>query len=783
MTHVLIRRSGRSGLSRSRFPLRALLCFGVLAGQAFSAPTLPTPSVGTPRPLSLAVSSPEASSPAKPKAPAGAPNVVVVLLDDVGFGAAGTFGGPAPTPTLDALAGSGLRYNHFHTTGICSPTRAALMTGRNPHAVGVGNVMNTPAPYPGRSGFMSPSAATIAEVLRQNGYATSMFGKWHLTPQSEETPAGPFDRWPVRMGFDKFYGFLDGESHQYEPALIDGTTPVVRPNRENYHLTEDLADHAIEWMRQRKDLATGQPFFVYFAPGATHAPLHVPREWIDRFRGQFDQGWDKVREEILVRQKALGVVPADTVLTPRPDQLPAWSSQSAERKRVAARLMETYAGFLAHTDAQVGRLVGALRDMGELDNTLFVYIVGDNGASGEGGIYGTLNIMGSLQGASESAEQVLARYDEIGSRRSYPQYPAGWAWAMDTPFQWTKQVASHLGATRNPMVINWPNRIKDKGGLRSQFSFVSDIAPTILEAAGISTPAVVNGVAQQPIDGASLVYSFDDAKAPTRHPTQYFEVYGNRAIYHNGWMASGFHGRPPWALLNAKERSFDEDQWELYDLGKDFSQSRDLARIEPARLSAMKDMFWAEAARNQALPLVSDIGAQKVDVYGKRTHFTFHEGFEGLMENAMPRIAGRSYRISADLVMPASGGEGVVAALGGDSGGWTLYVDQNGLPNYLYNLFNVERLMLKGSSPLPVGPVKLGIDFGYDGGGFGRGAKVTLLVNGAAVDSGRLSRTALLFFSINENFDVGTDSGSPVGNYPPNYRFTGRLSEVTLDLQ
>ncbi|HQR03145.1 MAG: arylsulfatase [Proteobacteria bacterium] len=764
--------------------VRALLCTLGFAVQAWAAPTLPVPDLGKPQPVALTQDVPPPfPSMAASRAPAGAPNVVVVMLDDVGFGAAGTFGGPVPTPTLDALAHSGLRYNTFHTTGICTPTRASLLTGRNSHAVGVGNVMNTPAPYPGRNGFLLPSAATVAEVLRQNGYATALFGKWHLTPASEETPKGPFDRWPTRQGFERFYGFLDGESHQYEPVLIDGTTPVTRPDRPNYHLTEDLVDHTIAWMHQSKDLAPEKPFFVYLATGATHAPLHVPKEWIDRFHGQFDQGWDKEREETLARQKKLGVIPADTALTPRPAQLPAWSSLSPDRRRVASRLMETYAGFLAHTDAQIGRLVETLRDMHQLDNTMFIYIVGDNGASAEGGLFGTLNVMGNLQGVSESVEQDLARIDDIGSTRTYPHYPAGWAWAMDAPFQWTKQVASHLGGIRNPMVISWPDRIKDQGGLRSQFSHISDIMPTILEAAHIEAPAIVNGVAQQPIDGASLIYSFDDAKAPTHHPTQYFEVYGNRSIYHDGWMASAFHGRPPWALLGAKRRSFDEDNWELYNLDRDFSQAHDLAKSDPAKLRAMKDMFWAEAARNKVLPLLSESITDSGDTYGKRTHFTFHEGFQGVMENAMPRLAGRSYRISADVIMPASGGEGVIAAVGGDSGGWTLYVDHDGVPNYFYNLFGVEHLALKGNAPLPAGPVKVGFDFAYDGGGFGKGAKVTLMVGGKAVASGRLARTAPIFFSIDEPFDVGTDSGSPVGNYRPNYRFTGRFSEVALDLQ
>lgn len=712
--------------------------------------------------------------------------MVVVLLDDVGFGAAGTFGGPIPTPTLDALAADGLRYNNFHTTGICSPTRASLLTGRNSHAVGMGNVMNSSAAaHPGRNGFIPKGAATVAEILRRNGYGTSAWGKWHLTPHVEENSAGPFDRWPTNMGFERFYGFLDGETHQFEPTLVDGVTPVARPSGEGYHLTEDITTRAIAWMRQQKALAPEKPFFVYYAPGATHAPFHAPREWIDRFRGQFDQGWDAAREETFLRQKKLGVIPVDAQLTPRMKELPAWDSLTPDRKRIVARIVEAYAGFLAHTDDQIGRLVRTVREMGEFDNTLFFYIVGDNGASGEGGLLGTLNEMGNIQGISESDTEGVARLDEIGGTHSYPHYPAGWAWAMNTPFQWHKQVASHLGGIRNPMVVSWPKNIRDKGGLRGQFSFVADILPTILEAAGITAPATVNGVTQQPIDGTSLVYSFGDAKAPSRHTTQYFEIYGNRAIYHQGWMASAFHGRAPWAMLGAKKRGFDEDGWELYNLDQDFSQSRDLAQANPVKLKELQELFLAEAGRNQVLPMESDPQPKRDPRLGNRTHFVFHSGFEGIAENAAPQTVGRSHQIVADLQLPKVGGaQGVLAALGGSIGGWSLYVNEQGQPVYVYNLFGVEKTVLTGKVPLPTGrPVRLTLDFAYDGGGYGKGARVTLLVDGTSVAESRLKRTAPIFFSIDENFDIGVDSGSPVGDYSFRYPFTGRIDKVTLDLK
>lgn len=475
---------------------------------------------------------------------ADAPNVVLVLLDDVGFAASSTFGGPAQTPTLEALAREGLRFNRFHTTGICSPTRAALLSGRNAHAVGIGAVMDVADERPGYMGVHARDAATLAQILRDHGYNTAAFGKWHRTPPWEASQSGPFDRWPTGQGFEKFHGFMGGETDQFEPTLYEGTTPVLRPAGDHYRLTEDLADHAVAWMQAQHPVTPGKPFFLYFAPGAMHAPLQVPEAWFEPYRGRFDEGWDRLREQTLARQKQLGVVPENTALTVRPAGLPDWESLGAQDRAIAARLMEVCAGFLAHTDAQVGRLVQVLEQEGLFDDTLFIYIVGDNGASAEGGLGGSLNYMGALQGLREDRGRMLARLDRFGNRDACAHYPAAWAWAMVTPIQWTKTVASHFGATRNPLVMTWPKRITDHGGLRSQFGHVNDILPTVLEAAGVAAPAVVNGIRQKPLDGVSLAYSFADARAPERHSTQYFEVFGHRAICHEGWMASAGSGAP-----------------------------------------------------------------------------------------------------------------------------------------------------------------------------------------------------------------------------------------------
>jgi len=725
-------------------------------------------------------------------APAGAPNVVVVLLDDVGFGAVSTFGGPVASPAADELARGGLRYNRFHTTGICSPTRASLLSGRNPHAVGIGTVMNAADSRPGYNGVHARDAATIAEILRQNGYNTAAFGKWHQTPDWEISQSGPFDRWPTGMGFEKFYGFFGGETDQFEPTLIEGTTPILRPAGRNYHLTEDLADRAIAWMRAQQSVTPDKPFFVYFAPGAAHAPLQVPQPWIEKYRGRFDQGWDQLREEVFARQKKLGVVPANAELTSRPEGLPPWDSLDPNAKKIAARLMETYAGFLEHTDHEVGRLVQALKDSGEFDNTLFVYIIGDNGGSAEGGISGSLNYMGRIQGLPEDANQILKRFDRIGGPDTYPHFPAAWAWALNTPFKWTKTVASHLGGTRNPMILTWPKRIADKGGLRNQFGHVNDIAPTILDAAGIQAPKQMSGIRQRPMDGASLVYSFDAANAQERHKTQYFEVFGHRAIYHDGWMASAFHARLPWASGTASApKTFETDIWELYDLRTDFSQARDLAAQEPARLKAMQALFTAQAAANQVLPLKGQkMGDSALpSLTGNRTEFTYYLGMIGLPESGAPRMLDRSWTLTAAVEVDQAGApRGVISTIGGTSAGWSLYVDGEGRPAFTYRLFDMKTVNLVGAAQLTPGRHNIRVEFDYDGGGRAKGGQLRLMVNGKTLGEDRLPATPPAFFTINETLDIGLDTGSPAGIYPADaalgYPFNGgRIDRVDIQLR
>ena len=720
-------------------------------------------------------------------APAGAPNIVLVLLDDVGFGASSTFGGPVATPALEALADQGLRFNRFHTTAICSPTRASLLTGRNAHATGIGSVMNSVDARPGYSGFHTKDTATIAEILRQHGYSTAAFGKWHQTPDWEVSQSGPFDRWPTGEGFEKFYGFQGGETDQFEPTLYDGTTPVLRPPGDDYHLTEELADRSIEWLQSQHSVTPDRPFFLYFATGGIHAPIQVPSAWLDRYRGQFDQGWDKLREEIFARQKKLGVIPADTKLTPRPEGMPAWDSLTPEQKQFASRLMEVYAAFLAHTDEQVGRLAQALKESGQFDNTLFIYIVGDNGASAEGGLGGSLNYMGALQGIPEPEAVKLAGIDRIGTPDSYAHINSAWAWATNAPFQWTKTIASHLGGTRNAMVLTWPKKITDKGGLRSQFAHVNDIAPTILDVVGINAPDEVNGIAQKPMNGVSLAYSFEDADAPERHTTQYFEIFGHRAIYHDGWMASAFHSRLPWGVgLDTSNKPFEDDRWELYDLRTDYSQANDLAAKEPAKLEELKALFMREAAANNVLPLKGQqLGKQGLpDLAAGMQRATYHEGTLSVPEGAVPHMVNRSWSLEAavDLTDEA---QGVVATIGGTAAGWSLFIDAERRPVFTYRLFDLKTVNLTGK-PLPAGHNTLRIDFDYDGPGYAKGGRLNLLVNGSKVASDTIPASPTAFFSINETFDVGVDTGSPAGSYPRDaalgYAITGaRIAGVTIE--
>lgn len=724
------------------------------------------------------------------QAPADAPNVVIVLLDDVGFGAMGAFGGIAATPTFDSLAREGLRYNRFHTTSICSPTRSSLLTGRNPHATGIGAVMNSADSRPGYAGFHRKDTATVAEVLRQNGYATAMIGKWHQTPDWELSRSGPFDRWPTGEGFEEYYGFQGGETDQFDPALFHGTRPVLRPEGKDYHLTEDLVGRSISWIRERRSLTPAKPFFLYLAPGGIHAPIQAPPRYIARYRGKFDQGWDRLREVLFAREKRNGVIPRNTKLTPRPPEMPAWETLTAEQKRFSSRLMEAYAGFLEHTDEQVGRLVEELKRSGQFDNTLFIYIAGDNGASAEGGLRGTLSQLGTFLGTPEPEAAMHAGIDRIGGMHANAHINSPWAWATNAPFRWTKAVPAYLGGIRNALTVSWPRRIADKGGVRSQFGHVNDIAPTILEAAGIQAPQVVNGVAQKPMNGVSMVYSFGDAKAPERHTTQYFEVFGHRSLYHNGWMASAFHTRLPWTPYSTDRKPFDQDKWELFNLEMDFSQSVDLAAKQPARLAELKARFDAEAAANDVLPLSNQrliSGLPSLSAGVRRA--TYHMGAVAVPEKAVPLMFNRSWSLSADLDVE-DGSRGVVATIGGGAAGWSLHVDEQRRPVFTYRMFEVKTVTLTGQ-PLAPGSNSLRLDFAIDKNAktMGPPASLTLVQNGVEAARDNLPMSAWAVFSINETFDVGVDTGSPAGFYAPGspvgnpWRGGGTVREVTIELR
>jgi arylsulfatase A-like enzyme len=720
------------------------------------------------------------------QAPAGAPNVLFIMIDDSGFGQWSTFGGQIPTPNLDRLAKAGLRYTRFHTTALCSPTRAAMLTGRNHHSAGTGVITEIGSGYPGYSGQIPKSEAMFAEVLRQNGFSTAFIGKNHNIPDWETSVSGPFDRWPTMQGFDHFYGFVGGEANQWQPALYEGNKPVemeVPKGREkDYTLNENLADKTIEYIHQEKSVTPDRPFFIYYAPGATHAPHHVPQAWIAKFKGQFDQGYDKYREETYQRQLKLGIIPADTKLTPRPSEIPAWDSLSPDEKKVASRLMETFAAFTAQTDYEVGRVIDSIRDLGQLDNTLIMWEIGDNGSSMEGTLNGVFNEMVSLNGQKEDTAYIIKHIDEIGGPLSYNHFPVGWAWAMNTPFQWGKQVASHFGGTRNPLVISWPNRIKDVGGLRSQFHHVIDIAPTILEAAGVPQPVEVNGVWQKPIEGVSMVYSFDDPKAKDTHKTQYFEMFGNRALYHDGWIAVCRHGRLPWE--NSGSFDFAKDTWELYNIAEDFSEANDLAAKNPEKLRELQDMFWAEAAKYNVLPL-DDRFIERADpslrpsLIAGRTHFTYLQGAQRIPESSSANIKNKSHVITAYVDQP---GDGVLVAAGGTVGGYGLFV-KDGKPTYEYNWFGMNRYRVTSAEPLPAGKSIVRVEFKYDGGGAGKGGTVTMFLNDKKVGEGRVEKTIQGRFSADETFDTGLDTGSSVSDlYQSPFKFTGTLNKLEIDI-
>ncbi len=724
--------------------------------------------------------------------PEGAPNVLVVLLDDVGFGASSAFGGPCRTPTAERLAAGGLRYNRFHTTALCAPTRQALLTGRNHHSVSMGNITETATSAPGQSSVRPNTKAPLATTLKLNGYSTAQFGKCHEVPVWQTSPMGPFDAWPsAGGGFETFYGFIGGENNQWDPALYEGTTPIEPPAtpEEGYHLTEDLADHAIGWMRQQKALMPNKPFFAYFAPGATHAPHHVPREWRERYVGEFDAGWDALRERTFARQKELGVVPSDADLTERHDEIPAWDDMPDELKPVLAREMEVYAGFLEHTDHQVGRLVDALEDLEILDDTLIYYIIGDNGASAEGTVNGAFNEMANFNGmaALETPEFMLSKMDEFGSPSSYNHYAVGWAWAMNTPLQWTKQVASHWGGTRNGTIVHWPAGIEERGGLRSQFSHVIDVAPTILEVAGLPEPTMVNGVLQSPMEGTSMLYSFNDAHAPERHDLQYFEMFGNRGIYHQGWSAVTKH-RTPWVLMGGELPAFDDDVWELYDGSSDFSQAHNLAAEQPEKLAELQRLWLIEAVKYNVLPL-DDRTAERLnpDLAGRPTLIRgnsqlFFAGMGRLSENSVVNIKNKSFSVTADIDVPEAGAEGVLIAQGGRFGGWAVYA-KDGHLKFVYNVLGIQEFATTADTPIPAGNHQVRMEFAYDGGGLAKGGDVTLYYDGDKVGTGRVDATQPVVFSADETTDIGHETGTTVTpDYTaPDSRFTGRIHWVQLD--
>jgi arylsulfatase len=768
----------------------AILGSAIFALSALGQEILPRPERPFGGKIGLTVKDSTPEFPPEVKAPAGAPNILLVLTDDVGFGASSTFGGPIPTPAFDRLATNGLRFSRFHTCALCSPTRAALLTGRNHHSAGSGVITEIGTGYPGYTSIIPKSTATVGEILRQNGYATSWFGKCHNVPVWETSQAGPFDRWPIGLGFEHFYGFLGGDSSQWDPLLYDGTSPVSKPRGDkDYHLDRDLADRAIAWIQGLNAVAPNKPFFAFYATGTAHAPHHAPKDWIARFQGQFDQGWDKVREATLARQKKLGVIPATAKLTPRPAAIPAWDSLSPEQKKLYAHMMEVYAAALAHADYHIGRVIEAIDRLGKLDNTLVIYIQGDNGASAEGTLQGLLNEATVFNGIPEDVHEVLRRADELGGPTTFNHYPVGWAHALDTPYQWTKQIASHFGGTRNGMVVSWPKRIKAAGEVRTQFHHVIDIAPTLLEAAGVREPKIVNGVAQKPIEGVSLAYTFDDAKAPDRHRTQYFEMLGNRAIYHDGWVAATTPQRLPWQLINIFAPAPDQYPWELYHIDEDWTEAENVADKYPDKLKELQVLWLVEAVKYNVLPLDNSLAERLVRLHPSSvaglTAFTYFPGNTRIPLAAAPDVRNKSFRITAHVEIPAANAEGVLVSAGGRFGGYGLYL-QDGKLVYLHNLLGVARYKVASEEKIPAGKHVLTLDFQYDGLGLGKGGLATLLVDGRKAGQGRIERTIPIGGGLTDAFDVGEASGTPldesyVDKLP--FKFTGKLEKVVIDLK
>lgn len=726
--------------------------------------------------------------PSEVKAPKGAPNVLIILTDDVGFGASSTFGGPIPTPTFDRLAKSGLRYNQFHTTALCSPTRAALITGRNHHHVSTGGIMEIGVGYPGYNTLVRKSCGTIGQILKYNGYNTSWFGKNHNVPDWQTSQAGPFDLWPVGLGFEYFYGFVGGDTNQWAPAITENTRPVEPPeNGPDYNFDEDMASRAINWIRMQNAVAPEKPFFCYYATGTAHAPHHAPKKWIDNFKGKFDHGWDEVRKETLARQKELGVVPRGTRLTQRSKGIRAWNELNDKEKEVYARMMEVYAGSLSHADHQFGEIINAIDEMGELDNTLIIYIQGDNGASAEGSPNGLLNEMTFFNNIEVPFDEVYRRRNELGGPMTFNHYPIGWAHAMDTPFQWTKQVASHFGGTRNGLVISWPKKIKEVGNVCSQFHHVIDITPTILEATGLPAPDSINGISQEPMDGISMAYTWDDRKAESKRTTQYFEMFANRAIYDNGWVACTTPPIAPWVSVSAPVDVLEGYEWELYNIDEDFSESDNLAEQNPAKLKELQRLFYIEAVKNDVLPL-DNSKVRRLDVKNRpsltegRDKFTYYDGMTRIPEGSAPDLKNKSFGISAVVEIPEGGAEGLVMTQGGRFCGLGLYL-LDSKPVFVYNLADVERYRVEGKEPLKTGKHVVTFDFKYAGGGLGKGGTATLSVDGNRVASAEFPRTIAYRMSLDETLDIGEDTGTPVSeDYQVPFKFTGEIDTVTIQI-
>ena len=722
------------------------------------------------------------------KAPAGAPNVLIVLVDDMGFGMPSAFGGPVRMPSADRLASQGLRYNQFHTTAVCSPTRTALLSGRNHHMNNMGSITETATGFPGNTGQRPNSVAPLAEMVRLNGYSTAFFGKNHETAPWEVSVSGPTDRWPTRSGFDKFYGFFGGETDQWNPTIYDGMARVPTPHREGYNFMTDMADQAISWIKFQKALTPEKPFFMYFAPGATHAPHHVPAEWIAKNKGRFDGGWDKLRDETLARQIALGVVPKGTKLANKPDGIKDWDKLSADEKKLFSRQMEVYSAFGEYADSEIGRVFDAVGEIGQSENTLIFYILGDNGTSAEGGMSGMFSEMTYFNNVQETVQDMLNHYDEWGGPTTYPHMAAGWAVAGDTPFMWTKQMASNYGGSRNGMIVSWPKGIKATNQVRSQWHHVIDVAPTVLEAANLPEPRSVNGTVQSPIEGVSMVYSFDQPDAKSTHTTQYFEIFGNRAIYHDGWFAGTVH-RAPWEKTPRQKLA--EDKWELYDTTRDFSLANDLAAANPAKLKELQDIFMKDASKYRVLPIDDRLlerivasSAGRPDLMGERTSLTLSEGMDSMSENVFLNLKNRSCSITADVEIPEGGANGVVIAQAGRFGGWSLYL-KDGKPTYCYNFLGMQEYKVVAPKAMAAGKATLRMNFDYDGGGAGKGGLATILVNGEKVASGRIERTQMAIFSADETAGVGKDDATPVTT---DYKerdnaFTGKILKVTVDVK